>query len=705
MLYGFGRMKAAAHAELLARKVHLLDRQLDRMQGQHGDAKEAIRIGLAVIRQPAVVGMVQRMHEPRILDASEGQSDARIEERRVDAVGIHVGDACVRIEAALLAVHCRSSCRRRRRRHERRPAPSAPRPLRPPNALPSMRRRSLAVLVDKQARRPIAERRIDVLLHRFSGSRMCPSGIDDVVGATHNPGSSRVNSGRTKRSFGLLGRYVRQNRWLSSPTGVFRADQVEEAPDGSGTVLASPRQTPEDAFSTKRGREGAVEIGERRQANVLVLRPVGRIDNLTSGEFQARLLAATTSGPDDIVVDFTAVEYISSAGLRTLMAASRSKPKERRLAVACLNSIVSEIFAISRFSHVVPVFATVEEASAAWQAPPRPQAAVPQAETRPAGPLRVRFWGTRGSLPAPLRSGRSAPRSAMRSLPRAGMRSRPRRRSTPSSTAALPFSVRGTFGGNTSCVELITGGDEYVICDLGTGVREFGNRVVAEHGPAAKRCFNVFLSHLHWDHIMGFPFFPRPTSLATSYASTACHPAMREALHKQQSDPCFPVDFRALPATIEFVSLEPGRTYEIAGFSVTSLKQFHAGDSYGYRFSRGDKTIVYSTDCEHKYSNLDQSYPFIEFYRNADVLIFDAMYSLADTISVKEDWGHSSNVVAVELAQAARVRRLVLFHHEPAYDDRMIEEVFADTVRFEAISRPGHEVEVISAYDGLELEL
>ena len=81
------------------------------------------------------------------------------------------------------------------------------------------------------------------------------------------------------------------------------------------------------------------------------------------------------------------------------------------------------------------------------------------------------------------------------------------------------------------------------------------------------------------------------------------------------------------------------------------------------------------------------------------------MYSLGDSVSVKEDWGHSSNVVAVELAQAARVRRLVLFHHEPAYDDRTLEEIFADTVRFEAISRHGREVEVISAYDGLELEL
>jgi len=448
-----------------------------------------------------------------------------------------------------------------------------------------------------------------------------------------------------------------------------------------------------------------VEIGERRHVSTLVLRPVGRIDNLTSGEFQERLLAAATSSADDIVVDFSSVEYISSAGLRALMAASRLKPKERRLAVACLNSIVSEIFAISRFSHVVPVFATVEEASGAWHDPPRPEAAISDADTQSTGPLRIHFWGTRGSLPAPL--GVRAVRVKIRD---ALFAARGQTLETEAAIDAfingrLPFSVRGTFGGNTSCVEIITGGDEYVICDLGTGVREFGNHVVAEHGAAAKRCFNVFLSHLHWDHIMGLPFF-RPAYIPGNLIRIhSCHQAVHEALHKQQSPPCFPVDFRALPATIEFVVLEPDRTYQIAGFSVTSIKQFHAGDSYGYRFSRGDKTIVYSTDCEHKYSNLDQSYPFIAFYRDADVLIFDAMYSLADTISVKEDWGHSSNVVAVELAQAARGKRLVLFHHEPAYDDRMIEDVFADTLRFEEISRPGHKVEVISAYDGLELEL
>ena len=447
-----------------------------------------------------------------------------------------------------------------------------------------------------------------------------------------------------------------------------------------------------------------MQIGERRQANILVLQPVGRIDNLTSGEFQARLLAAATS-PDDIVVDLSSVEYISSAGLRALMAASRLKPKERRLAVACLNSIVSEIFAISRFSYVVPVFTTVEEASAAWQAPPRAETAVPRPESQPEGPLRLHFWGTRGSLPAPLRE-----RGVRVKIHDALVAARGQTLETEAAIDAfidsrLPFSVRGTFGGNTSCVEIVTGGNEYVICDLGTGVREFGNRVLREHGPGRKHTFNIFLSHPHWDHIMGFPFFAPAYLPGNRICVYGCHGVLREALRTQHSAPWFPVDFHSLGSSIEFITLEPSHTYEVAGLSVTSIKQFHTGDSYGYRFSQGGKSIVYSTDCEHKSSQLDETYPFVEFYRNADLLIFDAMYSLGDSVSVKEDWGHSSNVVAVELAQAARVRRLVLFHHEPVYDDRMLEEIFADTLRFEAISRPGHEVEVISAYDGLELEL
>ncbi len=284
-----------------------------------------------------------------------------------------------------------------------------------------------------------------------------------------------------------------------------------------------------------------MEIGEQRDGDLLVLRPVGRIDNLTSPAFQERLLVAARSGAADLVLDFTEVEYISSAGLRALIAASRAKPSERRIAVAALNAVVEEIFEISRFSEVIPVFATIEDAIVAWDAASRSQT--------PAEPIGIRFWGSRGSLPTPLRHDgvRAKIRDAL-------LAARGHSLETPESIDAfidgeLPFSVRGTFGGNTGCVELISGGEEYLLCDLGTGVREFGKKILAAHGPERKNCFNVFLSHLHWDHIMGFPFFAPayiPGNLIRIYGG---HKIVREALRAQHADPCFPVDFQSLPAT------------------------------------------------------------------------------------------------------------------------------------------------------------
>ena len=316
----------------------------------------------------------------------------------------------------------------------------------------------------------------------------------------------------------------------------------------------------------------------------------------------------------------------------------------------------------------------------------------------------VRFWGTRGSLSAPL--GHDGVRAKIRD---ALCAARGRTLATPQAIEEfidrdLPFAVKGTFGGNTSCVEIGTGGDEYVICDLGTGLREFGNDVLARRGAARPHTFNVFLSHTHWDHIMGFPFFAPAYIPGNRVRIHGCHKNLREAMVGQQSIPFFPVPFTSLAADIEFVELEPGVEYEIAGFSVRAIRQFHEGDSYGYRFARAGKAIVYSTDCEHKTPILDAAYPFVAFFRDADLLIFDAMYSLADTVTIKEDWGHSSNIVAVELAQLAQVRRLVLFHHEPAYNDQRIAQVLNETVRYEELSRAGQRpLEVISAYDGLEL--
>jgi phosphoribosyl 1,2-cyclic phosphodiesterase len=216
---------------------------------------------------------------------------------------------------------------------------------------------------------------------------------------------------------------------------------------------------------------------------------------------------------------------------------------------------------------------------------------------------------------------------------------------------------------------------------------------------------NVFMSHVHWDHIMGFPFFGPAYVSGTRIRIHGCHDVIEHAFRLQQAPPCFPVEFAQLAADIEFVRLQPGKVHEVAGVRVLPQPQMHSGDSYGYRFESQGKTFVYTTDSEHKLENRGQTERFVQFFRNADLVVFDAMYSLADAISVKADWGHSSNIIGVELCQMARVKHLVLFHHEPAYSDATIEGVLRETQRFEELTRGTQPLRVSAAYDGLEIDV
>ena len=270
---------------------------------------------------------------------------------------------------------------------------------------------------------------------------------------------------------------------------------------------------------------------------------------------------------------------------------------------------------------------------------------------------------------------------------------------------SLGFEVAGTFGGHSSCVQLDVGSAEHVILDLGTGVRPLGQHMLARFGPASPQTYHVFMSHLHWDHIMGLPFFTPVYIPGNRIVVHSCHPHAEFALRRQQAEPSFPVRFEQFSAAIEFDVMRPGEPVTIAGATVTAHAQRHSGDSYGWRFERNGKCLVYTTDSEHRLEDEQERAGFIRFFDRADLVIFDAMYSLADAISVKADWGHSSNIVAVELCQAARVRTLAMFHHEPAYSDAQLTRVLQETRRFEQITRDGHALEVLSAWDGLELTL
>ena len=317
--------------------------------------------------------------------------------------------------------------------------------------------------------------------------------------------------------------------------------------------------------------------------------------------------------------------------------------------------------------------------------------------------MQVRFWGTRGSIPAAL-TAQSVREKLIAALVAASGRELDTAEKAAAFADTLPFAATRTFGGNSSCIEVIAEGAGRVLLDMGSGARPAAGHALRElKGQPGE--FHVFMSHLHWDHIMGFPFFTPAYIPGHRIRIYGCHPELEHAFRRQQDAPSFPVNFGMMGAKIEFQQLVPGETYDIAGYRVTPKAQAHGGDSFGYRLVRGGKAVIYSTDSEHKLENAEETESFVEFFRDADLVIFDAMYSLADAISVKEDWGHSSNIVGVELCQLAHAKHLVLFHHEPAYDDATIERVWHETERLEEITREAHAVKITAAYDGLEVTL
>jgi phosphoribosyl 1,2-cyclic phosphodiesterase len=321
--------------------------------------------------------------------------------------------------------------------------------------------------------------------------------------------------------------------------------------------------------------------------------------------------------------------------------------------------------------------------------------------------MRAYFWGTRGSLPASTTA-----QEIQNKIVAAIRASRSHRLETDGDIGdfirgKLPFAVRGGYGGNTSCVE-IREQDAFVICDAGTGLRDFGNYALqskqAKQNGLPLTC-HIFISHLHWDHIQGFPFFTPAYIPGNDIHLYGCHPELKQALINQQNPPYFPVPLSAMKANISFHTLEPGKIYEVAGLSVKAIKQNHPGDSYGYSFLKDGKKIVYSTDAEHKRASEKEVEERIEFFGKADLLIFDAQYTLADAIGSKENWGHSNNLMAVELSIQSEVKHLCLYHSEHTYNDEALDQFLDDTRKYLKCHADNYRLRIDLAYDGLEIDV
>ncbi len=311
--------------------------------------------------------------------------------------------------------------------------------------------------------------------------------------------------------------------------------------------------------------------------------------------------------------------------------------------------------------------------------------------------LEAVIWGACGSLPCPATSTviEGKIREALWAARDADFQSP---REVAEFVARLPLSRRGTYKGNTSCVEIRADLDgEVLLCDAGTGIRDYAHSLGPDPAP---RTYHIFISHLHWDHIQGFPFFTPAFQPGNRIVFHGFHTGMEAALLRQMDEPCFPVGFDSLRASVEFDLRSGESSFNVGGVEVRAIRQQHPGDSWGYRFEREGRSVVYSSDSEHGPRAAEEDYRFVDFFRGAEVLVFDGQYSLEESSNEKRNWGHSNQVTGVRLAARAGVRTLVIFHHNPANSDAELETLLERARAHIGASGPE---EVLLAYDGLRL--
>jgi phosphoribosyl 1,2-cyclic phosphodiesterase len=313
--------------------------------------------------------------------------------------------------------------------------------------------------------------------------------------------------------------------------------------------------------------------------------------------------------------------------------------------------------------------------------------------------MKVKFWGTRGSIPTPLSPAaiEGKVRQALRGA--AGL--------DLSSEAAidrylqrLPVTIRSTVGGNTPCVEIRVG-QQMLVLDAGSGLRLLGQELMKTEFGKGKGAVDILISHTHWDHLQGLPFFRPAFTHGNRVTFHSPHAHLEKAFVGQQDPIYFPVPLSYLSSDLQFRHIPPGEWTQIGDFRVYPFHMSHPGESYAYRVECGSASLVYATDSEYKQVNQVGSQVYVDFFHDADLLIFDAQYSLNDALD-KVDWGHSTPVIGAELAHRAGVRRLALFHHDPLSDD---EAVYSGLKQAESyLAKRGSPCQVMIASEGLELE-
>ncbi|HDL89865.1 MAG TPA: MBL fold metallo-hydrolase, partial [Thermodesulforhabdus norvegica] len=260
------------------------------------------------------------------------------------------------------------------------------------------------------------------------------------------------------------------------------------------------------------------------------------------------------------------------------------------------------------------------------------------------------------------------------------------------------------YWGNTTCLEVPLESGRKVIVDAGTGIRRLGEQFQASGDPVD---IHLLITHIHWDHVLGFPFFapifdPATKIIIDGYPT--CMKGLRYTFDNKMGDGFFPVRFDDLKATIDYLDEIQQKPLRIDGAVIDTIPINHPQGGFGYRFQENDTKVVFITDNEltQKGKKTVHEKECVRFCEGADVLIHDAQYT-PDEISDRKGWGHSDYLSAVNLGIAASVSRLILFHHDPTRKDPEVTAIKKACDNH--VSSSGVKMEVEAAVEETEITL
>jgi len=323
--------------------------------------------------------------------------------------------------------------------------------------------------------------------------------------------------------------------------------------------------------------------------------------------------------------------------------------------------------------------------------------------------MKVTFWGVRGSLPCPLTPAdmRHLQRTLLREVRQKGV---PAPDDEDRFLDSLPPAMCSLVGGNTSCVEIGIRG-QTLIFDAGSGIRLLGHRLMAGPCGQGQGCVKIFLSHTHWDHIQGLPYFAPLYVPGNQVEIFSGFGDIADRLSQQQREEFFPVPVSALGAKVTYHSFPRDGILDLhrenqfpAGTLMMAQQLNHPGGAFGYRLEADNAALVYAADGDYGGMNGEYLNRYRAFFQRADLLIFDAQFSFREALTHR-DWGHASAVLGVNLAQQAGVQKLALFHHSTDYSDQVLYDLCEEAAAYRRMHFPNSALEILLATEGLCLKL